>query len=245
MTKETNTPANKNSDTLRDISGLLATIPLAMAASGREATAAARADTAAMAVHDAAVATFGTARVLVATSRDKDATPEEALAYIACKEAAVAAAWSPAFLAKVNNGGDTKETIGAPKKGLAPNTRGYWQQQKGTIFGRIVKRIVKVQKASDDVVHGSENTDKSTKGANQKATIDERAIASVGVPMKAFTKAMDTTNGKGEKIPGHCDAHAFIQLCELALLALSKNKVKQEQSRIALRAYAAATKAAK
>ena len=241
MTKTLKQPANKNSDTLRDISTLLATIPLAMAASGREATATVRADNAAMAVYDAAIATFGSPRVLVATSRNKDATPEEALAYIACKEAAVAAAWSPTFLAKVNNGGDTKEPIGAPKKGMAPNTRGYWQQQKGTIFGRIVKRIVAIQKAGDK----PEDATKGAKGANQKATIDERAIASVGVPMKAFTKAMDTTNGKGEKIPAHCDAHAFIQLCELALLALSKNKVKQEQSRIALRAYAAATKAAK
>ena len=243
MTKETNTPANKNSDTVRDISTLLATIPLAIAASGREATAAARADTAAMAVHDAAVATFGTAQVLVATSRNKGATPEEALAYIACKEAAVEAVWSTAFLAKVNNGGASDEVIGAPKQGMASQTRHYWQQQKGTIFGRIVKRIVKVQEA--DKADKTDKTDKSTKGANQKATIDERAIASVGVPMKAFTKAMDTTNGKGEKIPAHCDAHAFIQLCELALLALNKSKVKQEQARIALRAYAAATKAAK
>ena len=241
MTKTPKQPANKNSDTVRDISTLLATIPLAIAASGREATAAARADTAAMAVHDAAVATFGTAQVLVATSRNKGATPEEALAYIACKEAAVEAVWSTAFLAKVNNGGASDEVIGAPKQGMASQTRHYWQQQKGTIFGRIVKRIVKVQKADDK----TDKTDKGAKGANQKATIDERAIASVGVPMKAFTKAMDTTNGKGEKIPAHCDAHAFIQLCELALLALSKNKVKQEQSRIALRAYAAATKAAK
>ena len=241
MTHETNTPANKNSDTLRDISGLLATIPLAMAASGREATAAARADTAAIAVHDAAVATFGTARVLIASNRCKDATPEEALAYIACKEAAVEAVWSTAFLAKVNNGGDTRETIGAPKKGMAPNTRGYWQQQKGSVWGRLVNRIVAIQKAGDK----PDKTDKGAKGANQKATIDERAIASVGVPMKAFTKAMDATNGKGEQIPAHCDAHAFIQLCELALLALSKNKVKQEQARIALRAYAAATKSTK
>ena len=244
MTKETNTPANKNSDTVRDISTLLATIPLAMAASGREATATARADTAAIAVHDAAVATFGSPRVLIANNRCKDATPEEALAYMACKEAAVEAVWSPAFLAKVNDGGAGKEKIGAPKRGMESQTRHYWQQQKGTIFGRIVKRIVKVQKA-DDKTDKTDKTDKGAKGANQKATIDERAIASVGVPMKAFTKAMDTTNGKGEKIPAHCDAHAFIQLCELALLALSKNKVKQEQARVALRAYAAATKAAK
>ena len=241
MTKETNTPANKNSDTLRDISTLLATIPRAMAASGREATATARADTAAMAVHDAAIATFGSPRVLIANNRCKDATPEEALAYIACKEAAVEAVWSPEFLAKVNDGGAGDEKIGAPKRGMASQTRHYWQQQKGTIFGRIVKRITKVQKAGDK----PEDTTKGPKGANQKATIDERAIASLGVPMKAFTKAMDTTNGKGEKIPAYCDAHAFIQLCELALLALSKNKVKQEQARIALRAYGAATKATK
>ena len=244
MTKTLKQPANKNSDTVRDISTLLATIPLAMAASGREATAAARADTAAIAVHDAAVATFGTAQVLVATSRNKGATPEEALAYIACKEAAVEAVWSTAFLAKVNNGGASDEVIGAPKQGMASQTRHYWQQQKGTIFGRIVKRIVKVQK-TDDKTDKTDKTDKGAKGANQKATIDERAIASVGIPMKAFTKAMDATNGKGEKIPAHCDAHAFIQLCELALLALSKNKVKQEQARIALRAYGAATKATK
>ena len=245
MTKTLKQPANKNSDTVRDISTLLATIPLAMAASGREATATARADTAAIAVHDAAVATFGTARVLIASNRCKDATPEEALAYIACKEAAVEAVWSPAFLAKVNDGGAGKEKIGAPKRGMESQTRHYWQQQKGTIFGRIVKRIVKVQKASDDEVHGSEDTTKGTKGANQKATIDERAIASVGVPMKAFTKAMDATNGKGEPIPPHCDAHAFLQLCELALMALSKSKAKQEQARTALRAYAAATKTTK
>jgi len=241
MTKETNTPANKNSDTLRDISTLLATIPLAMAASGREATATARADTAAMAVHDAAIATFGTAQVLVANNRCKGATPEEALAYIACKEAAVEAVWSPEFLAKVNDGGAGNEKIGAPKRGMASQTRHYWQQQKGTIFGRITKRITKVQKAGDK----PDDTDKGTKGANQKATIDQRAIASVGVPMKAFTKAMDATNGKGEQIPAHCDAHAFIQLCELALLALNKSKAKQEQARIALRAYAAATKVTK
>ena len=241
MTKETNTPANKNSDTLRDISTLLATIPRAMAASGREATATARADTAAMAVHDAAIATFGSPRVLIANNRCKDATPEEALAYIACKEAAVEAVWSPEFLAKVNDGGAGDEKIGAPKRGMASQTRHYWQQQKGTIFGRIVKRIVKVQKAGDK----PDKADKSTKGANQKATVDERAIASVGVPMKAFTKAMDATNGKGEQIPAHCDAHAFLQLCELALMALSKSKAKREQARIALRAYAAAAKAAK
>jgi len=244
MAKTPKQPANKNSDTVRDISTLLATIPLAMAASGREATATARADTAAIAVHDAAVATFGSPRVLIASNRCKDATPEEALAYMACKEAAVETVWSPEFLAKVNDGGAGNEKIGAPKRGMASQTRHYWQQQKGTIFGRIVKRIVKVQKA-DDKTDKTGKTDKGTKSANQKATIDERAIASVGVPMKAFAKAMDATNGKGEKIPAHCDAHAFIQLCELALLALSKNKVKQEQARIALRAYAAATKAAK
>ena len=237
MENAINTPRDTSNDTPRDLSLILGAIPLAIRAMGKEATATVAADTAAMAVHDAAVATFGSARCLTATSRDKDATPVEALAYIDCKEAAVAEVWGKAFADKVNNGGAAKEKIGAPKRGMASNTRAYWQQQKGKVWGRITARIAKVlaerHAAQDKPADG-------TKAPNRKAGMDERAIASLGIPMKAIRKAMESTDGKGEQLPPHIDANAFLRLSELALLALSKDRAKQEQARIALTAYDAA-----
>ena len=237
MTNTTNTPRDTSNDTPRDLSLILATIPLAIRAMGKEATATVAAATAAMAVHDAAVATFGTARCLIANERDKDATPQEGLAYITFKELAVAETWGQAFADKVNNGGAAKQKIGSPKRGMASNTRAYWQQQKGPIWNRITKRIAKVL-AERGAAQGLP-TD-GTKAPNRKAGMDERAIAALGVPIKAMRKAMQATDGKGEQIPSHIDANAFLRLCDLALLALSKDRAKQEQARIALTAYDAA-----
>jgi len=237
MENAINTPRDTSNDTPRDLSLILATIPLALDAMGKEATATYVANAAVMAVHDAAVATFGTARCLTATSRDKDATPIEALAYITFKDAALVAAWGEEFIAKVDNGGAAAELIGAPKEGMASNTRAYWQQQKGKVWSRITARIAKV--LSERHAAQDKPTD-GTKAPNRKAGMDERAIASLGVPIKAIRKAMEATDGKGEQIPSHIDANAFLRLSELALLALSKDRAKQEHARIALTAYDAA-----
>jgi hypothetical protein len=215
---------------------ILSTIPLAIRALDREATASVIAMAAAMAVHDAAVATFGSARCLTATSRDKDASVEERNAYIILKDAAVVEAWGKVFTDKVNNGKGAKDMIGAPKKGMASNTRLYWQMQKGKVFGRITDRIAKAiaQTKADNAAPIAAD---GTKAPNRKAPIDQRAIDAMGAPMKAMATALAATNGKGEQIPPHVDAPAYLRLCELALLALSPVKEKQNLARLCLAAY--------
>jgi hypothetical protein len=183
-------------------------------------------------VHDAAIATFGSARCLVATARNKDATSEEKYAYTLLRSAAVTEVWGKAFTDKVNNGKDAKELIGSPKKGMANNSRFYWQQQMGKVFGRITDRIAKA-------VSQAELAD-GTKAPNRKAPIDVRVIGAMGAPMKAVRTALEATNGKGEQIPPHVEAHAYLRLCELALLALSPVKEKRNLARLCLAAYDAA-----
>jgi hypothetical protein len=225
MTNETNVP-RPNLDLI------LSTIPLAIQALDKESTSYVVATAAAMAVHDAAIATFGSAMCLTATSRNKTASVEEKDAYAILRNAAVTEVWGKAFTDKVNNGKDAKETIGAPKKGMASNTRFYWQQQMGKVFGRITDRIAKVvsQAASAD----------STKAPNRKAPIDVRVIGAMGAPMKAVRTALEAKTGKGEPIPPHVEAHAYLRLCELALLALSPTKEKRDLARLCLAAYDAA-----
>jgi hypothetical protein len=232
MTIETNTP-RPNLDLI------LSAIPLAIRALDKEATASVIAMTAAMAVHDAAVATFGSARCLTATSRDNDASVEEKNAYTILKDAAVMEVWGKAFTSKVNNGKGAKDVIGAPKKGMASNTRLYWQMQKGKVFGRITDRIARAiaQSKADNAAPLAAD---GTKAPNRKAPIDQRAIEAMGAPMKAMATALAATNGKGEQIPPHVDAPAYLRLCELALLALSPVKEKQNLARLCLAAYDAA-----
>lgn len=244
MLNESNTP-RPNLDLI------LSTIPEAMLTDNKAHKATERAQIAAIAVYDAAVATFGTARVLTASSRNKDATPDEKAAYTIIKEAAVSAAWSPAFLAKVNNGGAAKQSIGSPSKDHAPNTRFHWQQQKGMVFGRITDRIARAiaqanaqAKASNAAPLGDGAKapigGMAAKSPSRKAPIDKRAIEAMGAPMKAMATALAATNGKGEQIPAHIDAPAYLRLCELALLALSPVKEKQNLARLCLAAYDAA-----
>jgi len=229
---------NESNTTRPNLDLLLSTIPEAMATDSKAHKATLRASVAALAVYDAAVATFGTARVLSATSRDKEATPEEKNAYVIIKEAAVSAAWSPAFLAKVNNGGAAKQSIGSPNKEHAANTRFYWQQQKGVVFGRITKRI-----AAELAIVKTRNAaplSDGTKAPNRKATIDKRAETAFGPIIKALDTAFARTDGKGEAIPAHVDGYAFKRLSTLALWAMSPIKERQEQARLCLAAYDAA-----
>jgi hypothetical protein len=235
MTNESNTP-RPNLDLI------LSTIPLAIRAMNKEATASVMATTAAMAVYDAAVATFGSARCLTATSQNKEASVEEKNAYIILKEAAVVEVWGKAFASKVDNGKGAKDMIGAPKKGMASNTRFYWQQQKGKVFGRITDRIARAiaQAKADNAAPNSLRAIDAMCAPNRKAPIDKRAIDAMGAPMKAMATALAATNGKGEQIPPHVDAPAYLRLCELALLALSPVKEKQNLARLCLAAYDAA-----
>ena len=225
MAKAKATPAQE-APAVRDMSAILAALPAAVKADTQRMTATEKARIAALAWLDTIDATFKGLDVLSATQRSKTATPELKAAHVALKEAFLSEKWGAKFLAKVNDADiPVTRNIGSPAAGMGNKPKSYWQQQKGDVWSGFVQRAMAFH--TERAATAKAGEDGATKAPNRKAALDERCEANLSTAIKAMRAAVEAKKDKAETVPPHVNAAAFLALTECALLALSKDKVKQ------------------
>lgn len=233
----TNSKAN---DTALTLSATVATaLGNAAASDGKLATAQHNFTTAALKFHDVTVAEYG-AEVLTANQRSK-ADDKTKATHAALKEAYIATQWSAAFLAKVNDPATpTDKAIGAPKKGMTANTKGYWQQQKGKVWKPFLARVLNAASVRDAAnLPEADAANEATQGASRKAPLVDRCKKNVNTAIAAMTAAHDAKKDKAEVIPPHVNYAAFTAFAALAIDCLETGKARQDKVETALKALRA------